>query len=176
MAACYKGSLVVCDDFDFDFAHSTSCHGMKRFCNSWHIVRRAFWVFITISTMLLLGQQLIDRFNNFVKFELKTEITLQAAKSLPLPMVTICNLNLFSKSLLTEMDFELLQDVSFELSRIVTKNYIETDSSKWSVSDYWRLVDHFVDLENEILKSYNGISLHLLFSFMLLFFVLLLKQ
>ena len=132
------GQCACCDKHDLRFAHHSTCHGLSRICNTWHVGRRIFWFLLVLGCMCLLVQQLYERISIFLRFEIKTEVLVETYSSLILPTVTICNMNMFSKSLLTPMDYELLE-LSNETIHWITSKYDRKYINPGNTSDeFWR--------------------------------------
>ena len=160
------------DNVDSDFSDSTTCHGPKRFCNSnWHPFRRVLWLLLVLISLGLLTQQLYERFSQFLRFEMKTDVRTETKKSLPMPTVTLCNVNMFSSAHLNDMDLELLElskDFYNSIDFNSPKNYRRNLSlDDWASADdvlpklkelVWGKAEEFQKEENRILQSYGQLG------------------
>ena len=94
-------------DVEQQFVESSTCHGLFRITNKkYHIVRRGLWFLVVVGCLGFLAYQLFESVSTFLKFQMKTSITIETHNQLELPAITICNTNLFMKSQLEALDEE----------------------------------------------------------------------
>ena len=158
-------------DVEKHLLETSTCHGLIRIANKqYHIVRRGLWFVIVIGCLSFLALQLYESFNSFLKYELKTSITVVEQNKLELPRITICNTNLFMKSQINQMDQELLDRVvkdyqsKAEMFRrdhfgdsVITE---ETKEHFKKISTlFWNMTSDFITKEAEILDSFQSNTL-----------------
>ena len=155
-------------DVEKHLLETSTCHGLFRIANKqYHIARRAIWILIVIGCLSFLGIQLYESINSFLKYELKTSITVVEQNKLELPRITICNSNLFTKSQINEMDQELLDRVVKGYQRKVEEfkreyfgDSIITEETKEHFKKistlFWNMTYEFTTKEAEILDSFKS--------------------
>ena len=155
-------------DVEKHLLETSTCHGLFRIANKqYHIVRRGLWFVIVIGCLSFLALQLYESFNSFLKYELKTSITVVEQNKLELPRITICSSNLFMRSQINQMDYELLEqvlnDFQKEAELFKKKHFgdsIITEELKEQFSDisntFWNLTTKFKIKEAEILQNHKS--------------------
>ena len=170
-------------DVEKHLLETSTCHGLFRIANKqYNIVRRVLWLVVVIGCLSFLGIQLYESISSFLKYELKTSITVNMENKLELPRITICNSNLFMRSQINEMDQQLLDGVligfqneaemfkkehfgDFEITEELKEQFSAISHS------YWNITPKFQTIEDEILDSYKSkistISFFFFFNFKL---------
>ncbi|XP_064611817.1 degenerin-like protein unc-105 [Liolophura sinensis] len=84
------------------FTSNTSLHGVKYVSQSSRGARRYFWVVALVCMSVLLVNVVVNQVEKFTSYPFYTVNTLRQTHSLPFPSVTICNSNLFRKSVVIQ--------------------------------------------------------------------------
>ncbi|XP_064611819.1 acid-sensing ion channel 4-A-like [Liolophura sinensis] len=116
------------------FTSSTSLHGVKHISQGSKGARRHFWVVALLCMLVLLVYVIVNQVVKFTSYPFYTVNTLRQTRSLPFPSVTVCNSNLFRKSVVTQdpiaaMSLRAMYDngprapaINFSDPRFVSKN------------------------------------------------------
>ncbi|CAH1783640.1 unnamed protein product [Owenia fusiformis] len=102
---------------DYEFATSTSCHGLGRIADSSRKPQRIFWILVTLFCFGYMVSQIVDRFDHFMQMKQTTELEVMMDQtSLEFPAVTICNYNKYRLSAMTESDAIILSNSALLMS------------------------------------------------------------
>ncbi|XP_033108974.1 acid-sensing ion channel 5-like [Anneissia japonica] len=92
-----------------EFATSTTLHGLKYIATSKRFFFKLLWVLIFISGLSLCVWQISLRIQEYLLFNINTEINLMFVDELEFPALTICNFNRYRASYLTANDLNLIK-------------------------------------------------------------------
>jgi acid-sensing ion channel 5 len=79
--------------FDYDFAMSTSFHGVHNIVQNRSRVRKIIWLAVVLGSVSLVVWQIYSRLVNFFMWPTTTSIEMQYVEKIEFPAVTFCNLN-----------------------------------------------------------------------------------
>ncbi|XP_077984573.1 bile acid-sensitive ion channel-like [Glandiceps talaboti] len=91
---------------EYDFATSTTMHGLSRIADSANGALTIAWIVGTLLCLGVCAWQISLRFVDFFEFNVNTEILVIHRHSLEFPAITICNFNRYRS---TELDNDTLQ-------------------------------------------------------------------
>ncbi|XP_033108975.1 acid-sensing ion channel 5-like [Anneissia japonica] len=103
MAADEKISL------ESEFATSTTLHGLQYIATSKRFIFKLLWVLIFMAGLSLCVWQISLRIQEYLLFNVNTEINLTFVDELEFPALTICNFNRYRSSYLTDYDRNVIK-------------------------------------------------------------------
>ncbi|XP_069486423.1 acid-sensing ion channel 5 [Ambystoma mexicanum] len=83
------------DRYDYEFANSTSFHGMHNLVRKRSKIHRTLWTLVVIGSVIIVTWQICTRFINYLSWPTTTSVTVQYVENIEFPAVTFCNLNRF---------------------------------------------------------------------------------
>uniref|UniRef100_A0A8C5NXV8 Bile acid-sensitive ion channel n=1 Tax=Jaculus jaculus TaxID=51337 RepID=A0A8C5NXV8_JACJA len=81
--------------FDYDFAISTSFHGVHNVVRNRSRARKLIWLLVVLGSVFLLVWQVYSRLLNYFTWPTTTSVEVQYVEKIEFPAVTFCNLNRF---------------------------------------------------------------------------------
>ncbi|XP_006867972.1 PREDICTED: acid-sensing ion channel 5 [Chrysochloris asiatica] len=81
--------------FDYDFALSTSFHGIHNIVRNRSKIRKLIWLVVVLGSVSLVVWQIYSRFVNYLTWPTTTSVEVQYVEKMEFPAVTFCNLNRF---------------------------------------------------------------------------------
>ncbi|KAM9238199.1 bile acid-sensitive ion channel [Dugong dugon] len=101
--------------FDYDFAISTSFHGVHNIVRNRSKIRKVIWLVVVLGSVSLLVWQIRSRLANYFTWPTTTSVEVQYVEKIEFPAVTFCNLNRFQTDPVAKFE------VAFFLWNIVSK-------------------------------------------------------
>ncbi|XP_071798509.1 acid-sensing ion channel 1-like isoform X2 [Asterias amurensis] len=136
-----KGSDV---NLENEFANSTSLHGIARVANNKRVPVKLVWVSIMLTCLCVCVYQVHDRFSFYLEYTANTAISVEYARDLDFPAVTICNFNRYRQSQVTAEEYKYLKFIltttaAFNLD-LSTEQTVdkpnENDSRKFNFTEF----------------------------------------
>ncbi|XP_053258686.1 acid-sensing ion channel 5 [Podarcis raffonei] len=88
-------SLEERKKYDYEFATSTSFHGVHNIVRTRSKSRKALWMTVVVGSICLVAWQIGSRFANYFSWPTTTSVVVQYVENIEFPAVTFCNLNRF---------------------------------------------------------------------------------
>uniref|UniRef100_A0A8D2IQ26 Bile acid-sensitive ion channel n=2 Tax=Varanus komodoensis TaxID=61221 RepID=A0A8D2IQ26_VARKO len=88
-------SLEERKKYDYEFATSTSFHGVHNIVRTKSKMRKALWMLVVMGSIVLVAWQICNRFINYFSWPTTTSVVVQYVEKIEFPAVTFCNLNRF---------------------------------------------------------------------------------
>ncbi|XP_042195484.1 acid-sensing ion channel 5-like [Callorhinchus milii] len=82
---------------DYDFATSTSLHGLHNALQSKPRIRRVLWIVIVSLSVIGVSSQITQLFINYFTWPTSTSLTIKYVEDIEFPAVTFCNLNRYQE-------------------------------------------------------------------------------
>ncbi len=96
---------------EFQFATSTTLHGIGRVAENRGVWGKAPWVFVLLVAGAVYAAVTFDRIRAYMKYDASTNVMVEFVPSLDFPAVTICNYNRFMSSQIQEKDKKHVQNL-----------------------------------------------------------------
>ncbi|XP_020637095.1 bile acid-sensitive ion channel [Pogona vitticeps] len=88
-------SLEEKKKYDYEFATSTSFHGVHNIVRTKTKTRKALWMLVVMGSIVLVVWQVSSRLINYFSWPTTTSVVVQYVENIEFPAVTFCNLNRF---------------------------------------------------------------------------------
>uniref|UniRef100_A0A8D0BCK1 Bile acid-sensitive ion channel n=1 Tax=Salvator merianae TaxID=96440 RepID=A0A8D0BCK1_SALMN len=88
-------SLEERKKYDYEFATSTSFHGMHNIVRTKSKTRKTLWMLVVLGSIALVSWQIGGRVSNYFSWPTTTSVVVQYVEKIEFPAVTFCNLNRF---------------------------------------------------------------------------------
>ncbi|XP_053112163.1 acid-sensing ion channel 5 [Hemicordylus capensis] len=88
-------SLEERKKYDYEFATSTSFHGVHNIARTKSKTRMVLWVLVVIGSIVLVAWQICNRIIYYFSWPTTTSVVVQYVEKIEFPAVTFCNLNRF---------------------------------------------------------------------------------
>ncbi|XP_048364692.1 acid-sensing ion channel 5 [Sphaerodactylus townsendi] len=86
-------SLEERKKYDYEFATSTSFHGVHNIVRTHSKTRKMLWMLIVLGSIVLVAWQISSRFINYFSWPTTTSVVVQYVENIEFPAVTFCNMN-----------------------------------------------------------------------------------
>jgi len=140
------GNKTKFDHFEKFIADST-CHGLQFCLRAKYKIRRFIWTCLITASLLFLGAQVYEGAVKYLDYPFTTTTTLTYPQKMPLPAVSICNLN----------DFRVSKMAGTKLQKLID-SYNETTNDSKGIWSY--LADEITaeEYKNTTLGAYHTIE------------------
>ncbi|XP_071941021.1 acid-sensing ion channel 5-like [Antedon mediterranea] len=142
---------------DEDFATTTTLHGVQYIATSKAFIIKVLWLLVFLGGLGVCTWQIVLRIDEYIQFNVNTEIKLSFLSEMDFPAVTICNFNRYRNSYLTEDERKIIEylweaeDYDY-YSESDLVNYSDIFGSEpFNTSEFTRRVGF--QLDNETVKS-----------------------
>ncbi|KAJ6668698.1 hypothetical protein lerEdw1_012181 [Lerista edwardsae] len=88
-------SLEERKKYDYEFATSTSFHGVHNIVRTKSKTRKVLWMLVLIGSIVIVAWQIRSRFIYYFSWPTTTSVDVQYVEKIEFPAVTFCNLNRF---------------------------------------------------------------------------------
>ncbi|XP_006884553.1 PREDICTED: acid-sensing ion channel 5 [Elephantulus edwardii] len=142
--------------FDYDFAVSTSFHGVHNIVHNRSKIRKAIWLLVVLGSVSLVVWQIHSRLVNYFTWPTTTSVEVQYVEKIEFPAVTFCNLNRFQADPATKFS------VIFFLWNIVSK-VLHLQEIKANSTDSKEAIDFLTSHQNFSITDFvkeNGFYLN----------------
>ncbi|XP_045162528.2 uncharacterized protein LOC123527249 [Mercenaria mercenaria] len=128
-----EDTKVTWSDLSYEFTQYTTLHGLRYIAlRDAFILRRIFWLLLTVTCSSLMVVQVVDRVQYLLQSPIAVNIKVNYNQSLVFPTITICNQNAFRATEASELDlYQLIEDMYHDGS----KDSINTSSLQSSHLD-----------------------------------------
>lgn len=86
-------SLEERKKYDYEFAVSTSFHGVHNIVRTKSKIRKVLWVLFLIGSIVIVAWQIGNRLIYYFSWPTTTSVVVQYVEKIEFPAVTFCNLN-----------------------------------------------------------------------------------
>ena len=95
----------------FEFAESTTCHGIRNVFGGGSKLRRFIWLVCVLGSTVYLVLNCTSLIKSYINKETVTRVTIQHQDSVMFPAVTICNFNPIRLSYLEQINITNAEDI-----------------------------------------------------------------
>ena len=130
----------------FEFAESTTCHGIRNVFGSGSKLRRFVWLVCVLCCALYFAWYCKSLLESYLNKETITRVTINYQDSVMFPAVTICNFNPIRLSYLKERNISNTEDIS----QFLRNGFVDKNSVNASGGDFFQQAGH--QIQNMLLN------------------------